>query len=214
MNTPQPIQRLCSHCRQPGHSIRWCFDESIDILLLNCQEQSLILSESLFKVWLNCYNVNLLKAICMRLGLVATLSQLGNKLEIIQHVTNDFYRHQRFNALLLAFAYDLNRMNDIMPYPHQQQEPVEPVEPIKIIKNVEELELDDDAQCCPVCYESDNLGKYETCNHIICANCFHETQKRTPNVTCSLCRAKVTQINIFSDESFTAFQNKKGLITK
>jgi len=221
----QPVQRLCSNCRQPGHSIRWCFDDNIDVLLLQCQEQSLRLSEAVFKVWLSFENANLLKAVCMRLGLTATLAELGNKHSTINHITNDFYRNQRFNALLIEFANNLQEINNIDPYPMQTSNSTpntftpNTFTPntitIKLKNEDEEREQEDkereqeDPPCCPVCYESDNLGKYEHCNHVICANCFHGIKKTTSNITCSLCRTPVTQINIFSDKTLQAF--KKGV---
>ena len=168
MNFP----KLCSCCRESGHNITVCDDMRIDSLESIHKTMVNAMSEVIYLRYVSYNETVVIKALCLRLKLVTTLSEIPTRHTAIQYLLNGYISlHIEFPRLNLTpklhnitFQYNIKKFN----------------------KN----HLDS----CPVCYESGkNIIKYN-CSHVICSPCLLNTITHTSILCCALCRANITHI--------------------
>ena len=198
------LNKLCSCCREPYHTIKTCPDERIYELHRKCFEQApLFISEQEFTNWLLSYvNIHVAKALCLQYEF-ATYSNLNTKTKIINILIIHYWRlpiiQHMFDELSESYANVLLNLS-------KQTNSIQIIEEEKKEEEKEkekEKEENNSTPCsCPICYESESIHKYN-CNHTICIDCLKktiDTLSTTQLLTCSLCRTQITHITSKSKE--------------
>ena len=226
------VERHCSCCKQPNHTINDCDDPRIYDLQLECEHKILTnKSEISYRYWLTHYTDPIVaKALCLNLGLVRTAVQVNTKHKVIETLLEAYWHFEErqrqhnevvrqieileFQRNLLAEIMDEEIMNQV-ELPQQEdgrsfQIGVYHKEYDQLCKDFNITEKEKNS--CPVCQENKNespdktFNIYNDCGHQICTDCFKNTLKSLPkhkDPCCALCRNPVKKITAPTDEEST-----------
>lgn len=171
------FQRKCSCCRENGHNITQCDDPRINSLYLHSEYMANTVSEEVYFRYINDIDIFVVKALCLRLRLVSTMTELNTKNIAIYYLCLEFIQNQ-------------NRIHNHITQKH-----------VFTVKTDNQIFTRDET--CPICYNDFNpeIVKYN-CLHTICTTCLSETikHKSCTTIDCSLCRAKITHIYVQSND--------------
>jgi hypothetical protein len=226
------VERLCSCCKQPNHTINNCTDPRIYDLQLDCERALItIRSEIAYRYWLTHYTDPIVaKALCLNLGLVQTATQVNTKHKVIETLLEAYWHFEErqrqhnevvrqieileFQRNLLAEIMDEEIMNQV-ELPQQEdgrsfQIGVYHKEYNQLCKDFNITE--EEHSSCPVCQENKNespnktFNIYNDCGHQICTDCFKKTLNSLPkhkDPSCALCRNTIKKITAPTDEEST-----------
>lgn len=181
--------RLCSCCREPGHTINLCDDPRINTLYEESMRIYGQYSDSLYTSYLGYVDINVVKALCLRLGMAITAKSIS--------------RNKGIQLLITYFNRTLSEQSAFIPFPSGG-----PMHSIKLDVIAIPAEFENIEDCtCPACYTTDteNMIKYE-CNHFICCDCFIGTvnaMSELQNPPCALCRKQISKIIIQTENTYT-----------
>jgi len=186
-------QRLCSCCREPGHTILHCDDPRIDSLYNESRRIFGQYTDNYYTPYLDHVDFNVIKALCLRLGMSRTASFVSSR--------------SKGSTLLITYFTRIRAQESesvFVPFTNERAD-----ENVKLIINIEISPNDFiDIDCsCPSCYttELDNMIKYD-CNHFMCGDCFVGTVKAMPKLkypTCALCRNPVKKFTINKEDTYS-----------
>ena len=186
-------QRLCSCCREPGHTINICDDPRISTLYDESMRMFGQYSESMYISYLSYVDFNVIKALCLRIGMARTVSFITSRSRCtILLIT--YFRHM---------SEDQSQDTVFIPF---TSEPDQENKNIKIDIRINP-ELFENVCECPVCNttEKENMIRYD-CEHYMCSDCFIGTvnaMQKLKYPTCSLCRNQVSNFIIKTEETYT-----------
>ena len=193
-------QRLCSCCKEPGHTILYCDDPRIDGLYLESRRIFEQYSDNYYMAYLEIVDLNVINALCLRLGMARTLSFIATRNKGYTLLMTYFTRirmEEAANMVVIPFNNEIP--NEI---PNELTD-----SSIRFRVDVTISPSDFMEECsCPSCYttDSDKLIKY-TCNHYMCGDCFVGTVNAMPRLkypTCALCRQTITSFRIKTEETY------------
>ena len=195
-------KKKCSYCRQENHTITSCDDPNIDLFYRDCISiRDIYISEIRLKSYISGFNTILIKALCLKLKLVNTLSEIKTK-QIAIHILTLFIMQQQEedDAIYEMDPPDQIVEEEVVSILTTQLTNIEFIK-LKINKDKEEKKCPLE---CPVCYTNTTtkILKYN-CSHFICSDCFIGTVNSlnpTKKLCCSLCRELIT--HVYSEQKF------------
>ena len=231
------VERHCSCCKQPNHTINDCDDPRIYDLQLECEHKILTnKSEISYRYWLTHYTDPIVaKALCLNLGLVRTAKQVNTKEKIINILMDAYWhfeeRQRQHNEVVRQIETLEFQRNILIEIMGQEEVPnlndgrafmigVYHKEYNQLCKDFNITE-ENEHSSCPVCQENKNespeksFNIYNDCGHQICTDCFKKTLKSLPinkDPCCALCRNPISKITASTDtESTKLFEIVLGI---
>lgn len=169
------LNRLCTCCRQPYHTIRDCQDPSIYQLQLDCERSIIVIrTEIAFRYWLTHFvDPIVAKALCLHLGLARTLKEVNTGIKAIELLMEAYWHFEERQRQLLIIAEEIDRQTfqrnlladmlstEFLDQEQEQEEDQEQNQQTFQIgvynKEYPQLCQQYNIECieCPVCYKKD-----------------------------------------------------------
>ncbi len=191
------VERLCSCCKQPNHTINNCTDPRIYDLQLDCERALItIRSEIAYRYWLTHYTDPIVaKALCLNLGLVQTATQVNTKHKVIETLLEAYWhfeerqrQHNEVVRQIEILEFQRNLLAEIMDAEIMDEEIMNQVE-LPEQENGKSFQIgvyykeynqlcknfnitEEEHTSCPVCQENKNESPNKTFN--IYNDCGHQ----------------------------------------